>query len=362
MTSVYDQKELRARLSSYLAKDEELQIKDFKDIDLTSAAVYERVDLLLWEGAGDIKGVDFTGIKARQKEYSLWHMRMKHTLSQVLVALNVEKIPVIVLRGLAVAEQLYCKPYMRPQSDIDLMFHSPNILQAKQILWDIGFRPDSVYSDIFVRGDIQLDLHIEPLGVERVQAWQYLTPLRAKDFFNHAEEGVLVGERALLLDEKIQLPYLCFHAMKHSFERLLWLYDIALLAKDVELKKQWDGVLESIQNYRLQRPCFYALAYVHEHLNAEVPSYVLDAIRPDMGLLERGLFARHMQHEQIPYLAERLFARMQPSFKHRMLFWKETIYPRYEVRQQMANGACVKCSFIRTRLRQMLKAIKDLMR
>ncbi|MDQ6994339.1 MAG: hypothetical protein Q9M18_01935, partial [Mariprofundaceae bacterium] len=55
-------------------------------------------------------------------------------------------------------------------------------------------------------------------------------------------------------------------------------------------------------------------------------------------------------------LAERLFARMQPDWKHRFNFWKETIYPTYEVRAQIAGGGCVKCSFIRTRIKQISKA------
>jgi hypothetical protein len=353
MTSLYDKKQFRSHIVSYLKDEKEVSKDDLQNIDFVSAAVQERVDLLLWQSCKDI---DNMGIKVRQKEYALWHLRIKNTLSQTLHALNKADIPVLVLRGLALAETLYGQAYTRPQSDIDLIFEPKHVLQAKQVLWDIGFRPDSVYADMFVRGDIQLDLHAEPLGIERIQAWKHLTPLRSKDFFNYAEAGELAGEKALLLHPRVNLPYLCFHALKHSFERLLWLYDIALLANDIDDKKQWDEVLQGIDEYALQRPCFYALSYAKEHFNAAVPANVLDALCPNMGFIERRLFKRHMNHEVIPYLAERLFARMQPDLKHRMAFWKETIYPRYEVRKQMANGGCVKCSFIRKRLRQLAHA------
>jgi len=358
MTRVYDKNNIRQRLSSLLKQGKHLTGDNFYDLDLTTAATQERVDLLLWPQADEVhEDVDLAGVQIRQKEYRLWHLRMQNALRQVLAALNIAQIPVIVLRGLALSSVLYKEPYMRPQSDIDLMFRPEHVLQAKQALWDTGFRPDSVYADMFVRGEIQLDVHSEPLGIERIKAWQHLTPLRAEHFFECSETGEMLGERALLLQSRINLPYLCFHAMKHSFERLLWLYDIALLSQKIEEQGQWHEVLAAIEAYKLQRPCFYALSYVVEHLNGSVPHEILDAICPDMGICERRLFARYMRHETVPFLAERVFARMQPDLKHRLAFWRETIYPRYEVRQQMANGGCVKCTFIRTRLRQIWQAL-----
>jgi len=152
------------------------------------------------------------------------------------------------------------------------------------------------------------------------------------------------------------LPYLCFHALKHSFERLIWLYDIKLLAEQVAKRDEWGEVASGIAEYKLERPCFYALSYVKTHMQAPVPDELLQHIQPDMGFVETRLFRRFMKHEIIPYLAERLFSRMLPDFARRVAFWKETIYPREEVRKQIAGGGCVKCNFIRTRLKQLLKA------
>jgi len=48
---------------------------------------------------------------------------------------------------------------------------------------------------------------------------------------------------------------------------------------------------------------------------------------------------------------------MLPSFKHKLEFWRETIYPRQEIRAQVAGGGCVKCNFIRTRIKQVARAM-----
>ncbi len=285
-------------------------------------------------------------------------LRMKNATVRVLRAFNDAKIPIICMRGLAVSEKLYPKSYLRPHTDIDILFEEKYTLKAKQIVGNtLQYRPLDAYPMLFKQGDIPLDLHIEPIGAERIVSWKNLTPLSTSDFFKYAKKGKLGGEDAVLVHERVMLPYLCFHALKHSFERLVWLYDIALLSQQVTKDNTWDDVLAGIREYRLEKPCFYALSYVSKHMQGTVPIHILDQINPNMGFMERRLFKRFMNHEIIPYLAERLFSRMIPNFKQRFEFWRETIYPRYEVRQQIAGGGCVKCNFIRTRLKQIARAI-----
>jgi hypothetical protein len=338
-----------------------IEQSDISNIDLFSVAAEEGVNGFLWQRLSDTEGVieeDFArSLETQLRELQLRYMRMQHACGRVLATLDQANIPVICMRGVSVTELLYGDgAALRPISDMDLLIDERQMLNAKQALWDIGFRPDSKYRNIYFRGDISIDLHHEPLGIERIQMWKYLTPLRIDDFMKHAREGELAGETALLLLPRVYLPYLCFHALKHSFERLIWLRDIALLANRVSQSRQWNEVSQGIREYRLERPCYYALTYVKEHFGAVVPEELLEKIRPKMGFVERNLFKRHMNHEVIPFLAERLFARMQPDFSHRIRFWMETIYPRYEVRAQMVETGCVKCNFIRKRLKQFAKA------
>lgn len=353
--------EIRKRLVEMAIGDEAVTKTDVSHVELFAVAAEEGVNGFLWQKILQSNGLieeDFEqSLKEQIRELQLRYLRMQHTCGRVLLTLNQAKIPVICMRGVAVAELLYGdQAALRPISDMDILLDERQMLDAKQALWDIGFRPDSKYSNIYFRGDIPIDLHHEPLGIERIQMWKYLTPLRIDDFMKYAREGELVGETTLLLSPRVNLPYLCFHALKHSFERLVWLKDIALLAEHVSEHQDWDEVLQGIREYKLERPCFYALSYVKKHLKASVPEAVLAKIEPNMGFVERSLYRRHMNHEMIPFLAERLFARMQPDFLHRLRFWRETIYPRYEVRAQMVETGCVKCNFIRKRIRQLAKA------
>jgi len=282
-------------------------------------------------------------------------LMLKQANFTLLKQMQESGIACITLRGQSLAETLYDPPASRPQTDIDLLVHEGGVVAAKQVAVKAGFKPVGNHPLLFLREDALLDLHADPLDMERIHAWANLTPMRTQDFFSHAEQDELAGVPALLVHPRVNLPYLCFHAMKHSFERLIWLWDIALLARKVQEQRQWDAVLEGIREYRLERPCFYALSYARAHLDAPVPEYLLEKIRPVMNWREHALFTRFMHHEIIPFLAERLFARMMPDFSHRLAFWRETIVPREEVRRQIAGEGCAQCQFIRKRLKQLLK-------
>ena len=356
-------KPLRAQYARVLAGGR-LPCEAFDAPDFWTEAWQEGVGALLWHAAVS----EGWQPNAGQSEFAEFLLReqaahallLKNAAAEVLTLLDEEGVQAVMLRGRAVAESLYDRPNLRPQTDIDVLIREGDVERAEAALSAAGFR--QAQKLLFVRGQVLLDVHVEPLGIERIKSWAHLTPLRAADFFDAGESGEIAGAPALLVAPRVLLPYLCFHAMKHSFERLVWLWDIALLARRVHDDNDWDEVLQGITLLSLQRPCFYALRYAEAHLGASVPAGVLRAIHPGMGRGEQRLFDAFMRHEQIPFLAERVFARMQPDFRHRMAFWKETIWPAAEVRRQVhadpsfAGGAWVK------RARQLARAASAILR
>ena len=289
-------------------------------------------------------------------------LRQRRALGELLAAMSERDIPCFVLRGASLAETLYDRPALRPQTDIDLLVAGADLAAAASAAGDIGFRALPEHPQLLLRADgALLDLHADPLDMDRIRAWSHLTPLRTEDFFAEAREGRLANAPALLAPDELLMPYLCFHAMKHSFERLIWLWDIALLARRIEARGDWDAVLAGARRWRLERPCYYALAYAAHHLDAPVPDPVLAELAPRMDWRERALFARVMAHEVVPFLAERLFARMMPDARTRLAFWRETIVPRESVRRQIADGeGCARCQFIRKRLAQGWRLLRTL--
>jgi len=333
------------------------------DKALWQAAVDEGVAACLWQRCRhdiDRRVTLPDDVRVELREHSMHLMLARQSLRTLLVGFAAAACPVICLRGQAVAQTVYDSPALRGQNDIDLLVMPHHVNGAAMLLRQAGYMPTPVYPMLFERGGMLVDLHVEPLGIERIRSWAYLTPLNTDDFFRHAVCGELEGQEALLLPLRLHLPYLCFHALKHSFERLIWLWDIALMSRRVTAEEGWDDLVAGMCAYRLERPCFYALSYVQEHLGASVPEHVLAAIRPRMSRSEHRLFERFMRHETVPFLAERLFARMMPNARMRAMFWYETVLPRREVRQQVSDTTEYGIwHFIRKRIRQLLTALVD---
>lgn len=326
------------------------------DAALWRAAADEGVAACLWQRCRHDPAVHagLPGeLQTELREQAMSLMLARQTLRSVLEAFTAAGVPVICLRGQAVAQAVYDPSGQRPQNDVDLLVMPEHAEDAVTLLRQAGYVPTPMYPMLFERAGMLVDLHTEPLGIERIRSWAHLTPLNAEDFFRHAVQGQLEDRPALLLPLQLHLPYLCFHALKHSFERLLWLWDISLMARRVEADGLWGDLLDRIREYRLERPCFYALSYARAHLGAPVPEMVLTTIRPQMDGRERRLFDRFMRHEDVPFLAEQLFSRMMPNTLMRAMFWCETVIPRREVRQQISDTSEYGgWHFIRKRIRQ----------
>ena len=285
-------------------------------------------------------------------------MRCRQATEEVLKAANKAGIQTLCLRGQALTEVLYGNPSLRPQSDVDILVSVADAPGFLDVLRGVGFIPTPLYPMVFERDLSLVDVHTDIIGMARIASRSKMTSLCTAEFFQHAAQGDICGQPALVLEPRILMPYLCLHALKHSFERLFWLWDIALLVRRIEEEQAWPDVLDGIRIYRLERPCYYALSYVRNHLNTSVPNGVLETIRPRMDWREKNLLARFMAHESVPYMAERMFSRMMPDAASRRAFWHETIFPRPEVREQFAGDTdCPNCNFIRNRIRRLLAGV-----
>jgi len=335
--------------------NEVIEITPSDHADFWQAATGEGMLSVLWHRLDKTKLPEERGQAVPDlRMQTAQFMRSRQVTGEALAAAHRRHIPAICLRGQALAEGLYENPAQRPQSDVDILVATADMPAFAEALQAARFEAVPLCPTLFRYGRILLDVHTDPIGIARIAARAHMTSLRAEGFFLHAVPGTLCGQDALVLEHRVLLPYLCLHALKHSFDRLIWLWDIALLAHRIECEQTWDAVCDGIREYQLERPCYFALSYVRRHMSAPVPEAILQAMRPSMGRRERSLFARFMAHEVIPYMAERLFARMIPDANNRLAFWWETILPDREVRQQFSGSAdCAGCNFIRDRIRRL---------
>lgn len=210
-------------------------------------------------------------------------MLLESELKRVLSRLAHDQIPVLVLKGPALARTLYPEPSLRPFGDLDLTVHPADDQRALMALTAAGYtefvhEPGNVrraatgevlecgaYHRLFAGiGDRALiELHREPLqlGLEPVceaERWDRAVPIPD-----------LPG--ALMLGLEDQLVQLSLHAHKHGFNRLIWLKDLDLLLRQHADQLSWRLVEQVAQREGIKASVWYALHLTRATLGTPLP-------------------------------------------------------------------------------------------
>jgi hypothetical protein len=188
-------------------------------------------------------------------------------------------------KGGRLALDVYPDIGLRPFWDVDLVVHAGDWPDLRRLLARLGFaeasvreapqaparRLDWAYSPYFKKGSLVLELHASPLGL--------LFPgLEEDGFWSSAGRLPVRTTEALVLPAEVELCHLCVHAQQHSYERLIWLADIARLAGRPGLDWAWVGRIA--RRERIKGPVFYGLELAAAIWPGAVPAEPRRELRP----------------------------------------------------------------------------------
>jgi hypothetical protein len=225
-------------------------------------------------------------------------------LDRILAAFAQAQLPVIVLKGAALARTLYPDPALRPMGDLDLLVKPGDVAACLQIAHGLGYtEPDPeaaaglnqrLLHHVHLRQgkNLVLELHWQLLGGEAVQYatqadwfWGQVLPLTGT-----AEAG-----NAQQLTPLASLIYLSAHAvLQHGTGKalLIWFYDLDLLirrsAQDISASELWAAA----SALGLQGALFAALQRCQELWQTPIPPDWLAKVPVDLGGMDEILAAR----------------------------------------------------------------------
>jgi hypothetical protein len=159
-------------------------------------------------------------------------------LLAVLAALEERGVVPLILKGTALAYDIYQEPELRPRGDIDLLIDPRDRERAASVLHAIGFRSQrtsgdelSVRQQTFVRADRAGFIHVYDVHWEIANPAMFAETLRYDELRERAMLLPRIGTNAWTLPHAEALLLACVHrvAHHHDSERLIWLYDIHLL-------------------------------------------------------------------------------------------------------------------------------------
>jgi hypothetical protein len=154
--------------------------------------------------------------------------RVREDLVEILRALGEN---VLVIKGSALAYDLYARPELRPRGDTDLLISVKDLQRVREIMRGLGAEEIPASGDehglrqiVFVRNGQAYDIHWAVTNTPVFADVVRFDQVRAKRIEALGANG---------LDDVDALLLACIHrvAHHHDSDRLIWLADIALLRK-----------------------------------------------------------------------------------------------------------------------------------
>lgn len=312
--------------------------------DLLSAAEAHQVSPLLHDrlrNEGWLPGHVAAMLRSAYVATATRNTLFLHALGDVLDMLRAQDIPVIVLKGAALAETLYGNPALRPMVDIDILLRQEDVLRGLAVLEAGGYRLARPELDPAAALAFENEIGLEgrgPLSTPLEIHWSlldaphYQARLPMDWFWATARSAILAGRSAQVLSPEALLLHLCAHlALHHGGSGLLWQHDIAeLLAQPSEVTAplDWSDIVARAIAWDLVLPVRDALTTVATDWRVSVPEDALAALRLTPVSPAESTVHRRLQTGHRPP-ARRLLDDLgeMPSWSSRLHFAFRNVFP-----------------------------------
>jgi len=256
----------------------------FADLDwgyILAAAGKQGVAPLLarWIGRGRD---DVPGGVAERLDGDDWasHFRNRtllHQLRRVTEAASEARIPVMPLKGAALATRYYAAPALRPMSDLDLLVHPADLARMATVLQGLGYAavtlpPSLIHEKDPTTGESAYVATIDDMPVVVEYRAEPLDPaigaLHAADttmagrlhahserMWERATPGTIDGAPCMQIGAEDLLLHVAAHlTTRHAGMRLLWLYDPRLITARDRGTLDWGYIVAETRALNLEQP------------------------------------------------------------------------------------------------------------
>jgi len=205
-------------------------------------------------------------------------------LEPFLRAVTDAGLKIVLTKGLRLASTVYPDLGLRPFWDVDFFARPADWPAIRSILEAQGFEetPESgtapeagdaawAYSPYFRRNGLTVEFHFSLLGLHSPAG-----PARLEDMT--AAPLAVRGAEVAVLSPEHELCYLCLHAQQHSYQKLIWLADIAGLVSHPGLDR--DKFAGACASLGIRAPVHHGLRLAERLWPGSVPPEIMPRLRP----------------------------------------------------------------------------------
>lgn len=295
-----------------------------------------------------VDGIPFESYQQLQRFYNAnlaGNMFVLGELKSILKGFKEEKIPFIVLKGIALAEHIYPGIAMRGMGDVDILVRKDNLFIVDDFLSAIGYSPrDSSLSEAMNNpvgylasldyrkdGPSSLSLHIHwHLVNTSVPAYMFAPEMDMDRIWEMASVVRVADVESRILSPDHQIIYLCEHALRigHSFDRLILVCDIFQAIRTYEKHIDWEFITTECQDFNLSRLVYFALTIVQHYSAFRLSSDVMARLKPSyITPWERFFLYLNFSNNRIRGSSYLVYMAMNKSLLEKCKFLFRTLFP-----------------------------------
>jgi hypothetical protein len=279
------------------------------------------------------------------------NLRFLHVLKEIAG----QGVPFVLMQGAALLATTYSDPGLRPLSDIDLWVLPRNQERLFTAFLQLGFRETCLAPGVFQRGPVLVDTHTQPDWAERIRARRFIFASDQDTLHRACRRVAWDGLDLLCLGKYDQVVYLTVHAIKHNWERLIWLADIQRLVAGWQIA-DWEQLRQRARQLGQER-VVAVLAYLRLALfGMRTPAAALAGL--NLSALGRYLL-RMRKRGPLPKWSSLTLLSAGNCLRQLELVF-ESAFPRPEVLRQVFADRCDQSDWqlYGLRIRQLLGMLK----
>ncbi len=323
-------------------------VRDLPPADLLNAAREEGVHLLVAAALNQNRQAAtacptlLATFQAVLREAVATELVARRELTQVAATLAATGLHPLVFKGAALAFTHYPFPASRPRVDVDFMMSTEAATRAESVFAGLGYAPLPCTSGTLVRSQVSY-ARVDRYGLTHTfdVHWRISIPpvfanrLSLEELTETAVPLPALGPTVRTVDPVHALAIACIHrvAHHHGHERLIWLYDIHLLAGALRATEV-ERFLRIARDRSISAVCEQGLTNACERFGTALPEGLMEGLHQHV--------ARRGQDPTAVYLRSHLRKvdvllsdlRALPTWRPRLTLLREHVFPPADFMRQ----------------------------
>ncbi len=251
-------------------------------------------------------------LRDRFYEKALRNLFLAGRLVELLKIFEANGVHAAPYKGPVLAASVYGLLSLREIGDLDILVRKRDVLTVKDLLLTRGYQPEFNLSPeqevTYLRTECEYNFDSIDRTVHVEIHWEIVPryfsfQLDHERLWGRIKTTSLCGANVRMLCPEDCLLILCVHGAKHSWDRLVWICDIAQLI-GVHPELDWEQIMEQASALGMRRMLVLGLFLANNLLGASLPEAVMHRARADTAILPLVRYVRERLFGDSPVTAE----------------------------------------------------------